>query len=126
MIDSLGLNPFFSLILVVGLLFVTWVIVSLPIYIASRVIVPGKAHLGKALVCSALGTIVFFLLSFLFAFLSPLLGVFIGFLGLLAVIAMVYAVGFLKAFGIALVAFIVFVVVSIIFALLGVAFFAIL
>jgi len=60
--------------LVVGLI-VAWIVASIPVYFAAKLITGGKAGLGQAMVATLLGTVVYAIVRLLFgALLSPALG----------------------------------------------------
>ena len=102
--------------------FVLWVVISLPIYIASRVMVSRrKATLGRAIITTFIAIIAFILLASIFGLIFPFLGLLMGFLGILAVLRVMYDIGWVYAFVMAIVAFIFIIVISTILALLGLA-----
>lgn len=108
----------FELVITLVLLFLICLIVSIPVYVASKVLVPERSKIENALAASALGLIVFFVIAFVFFFFFPPIGILLGFFGILGSIAFVYRVGFLKALGISIIAFAIFVISwSILFAI---------
>ncbi|MCW4018190.1 MAG: hypothetical protein NWF00_05875 [Candidatus Bathyarchaeota archaeon] len=118
------------LIFVVGLV-ILWVIVSIPVYIAGKVVTGGKSSLGDALIATLFGPIVYTLTLFLVQFLlGALIGasayiwaLIIAFLAWLGVFKASFNTGWLGALAIALLAVLVFAGLSILFGvLLGVMF----
>ncbi|NWG09123.1 MAG: hypothetical protein HXX80_02220 [Nitrososphaerales archaeon] len=112
----------FSLIVVLVVLIVLWIAVSIPVYIAAKMVTGGKASLGQAMIATLLGPIVF-------AIVQTIVILFLGFLGVgpAALLALVLAfiawlwvykssfkTGWLQALGIALLAVVVFFVLSLI------------
>ncbi len=114
-------------VVLVGLIII-WAILSLPVYVAAKVVTGGKATLLAAMGATLLGPIVYFITVILVAF---SLGVIIGlaaapvalviaFIAWLAVYKAVFATGWLGAFLIAIIAAIVFFILALIIsALLG-------
>ncbi len=114
-------------VVLVGLIII-WAILSLPVYVAAKVVTGGKATLLAAMGATLLGPIVYFITVILVVF---SLGVIIGlaaapvalviaFIAWLAVYKAVFATGWLGAFLIAIIAAIVFFILALIIsALLG-------
>jgi hypothetical protein len=123
-IDVVGL-----LLFIVGLI-ITWIIVSIPVYIAGKIVTAGKSTLGDAMISTLFGPIVYAITLFLVDF---LLGALIGSGAIivaliLALIAWIWVfkssfkTGWLGAIAIALLAVLVFAAISLILGLLfGVA-----
>jgi hypothetical protein len=120
-----------SLIVTIIGLIILWVIVSIPVWLAAKALTGGRASFGEALLATLAGPIVYFIVTFLVGF---FLGAAIGaaayvFGWLLALLAWIWVykasfeVGWLRAILIAILAWIIFVVLSFIFGLLfGVAY----
>ncbi len=117
-----------GLIVVLIGLFIIWAVLSLPVYIAAKVVTGGRATLLAAMGATLLGPIVYFITAVLVVlFLGTVIGLaaapvalIIAFIAWLAVNKSVFATGWLGAFLIAIIATIMFVIISfIITALLG-------
>ncbi len=112
-------------------LIILWIIVSIPVWLAGKAVTAGKASFGDALLATLAGPIVYFIVTFLVDF---LLGAVIGstafiFGYILALIAWIWVfkasfqTGWLQAIGIAILAWVIFVILNIIVgALFGVAY----
>jgi hypothetical protein len=118
------------LILAVALI-VLWIVVSIPVYAAGKLVTAGKAGLGDAMVATLVGAIVYFIVLWGVAiFLTPIFGTTATFLGFilalvawLAVYSASFDTGFLATIGIVVVAWAVFFVLDILLvATLGVTF----
>jgi hypothetical protein len=111
------------LIILVGLI-ILWIIVSIPVYIAGKIVTAGRASLGNAMLATLLGPIVYAIVLFgVDFFLGALIGssVFIwafilAFIAWLAVYKSVFETGWLGALGIAILAVIVFFILSLVLA----------
>ena len=112
-------------------LVILWIIVSIPVWLAGKAMTGGKASFGDALLATLAGPIVYIIVSFLVGFfLSSVIGsaAFI-FAYILALIAWIWVfkasfrTGWLQAVGIAILAWVIFIILSIIVAaLFGVAY----
>lgn len=108
-----------DLIIAIIILIVAWVIISIPLWLAAKVLTEGKATMGAAMLGTLLGGIVFvivyaltFLVTDIFtsssiAFIVASVISFLAFLGLYKIL---FNVGWLKALAIAILA-IVFAVI---------------
>lgn len=117
-----------TLILLIGLV-ILWIIVSIPSYIAGKVVAGGRATLGAAMLATLGGAIVYAIVLvgvnfFLSAVIGPAAGVFALLLALIAwlgVYKVSFDVGWLSAFAIAVLAVIVlFIMQLVIQAIFGV------
>ena len=123
-----GMTLFSLLAVIVGLI-VLWIIVSIPVYLAGKIVTGGRSTFGEAMVATVLGPIVYFIVragvSF---FLEGLLGGAANTLGyILAFIAWIwiykhtFKTGWLGGLAIAILAVVVFVIFGLIVnAILGV------
>jgi hypothetical protein len=113
------------LVFVVGLIII-WVLVSIPVHIAAKIVTAGKSTLGDAMVATLFGPIIYALTLFLVDY---LIGSFIGSGGyfwalFLAFIAWVgvfkasFKTGWIRALLIAILAILVFAGISVIFGIL--------
>ncbi len=108
------------LLTLIGLI-ILWIIVSIPVWLAGKVATAGKATLGDALLATLAGPIVYFFVSFLVdVFLGALIGSTALVFGyILALIAWIWVfkasfqTGWLQAILIALLAWIIFILLSI-------------
>ena len=112
-------------------LVILWIVVSIPVWLAGKAITGGKATFGDALLATLAGPIVYFVVTFIVDFfLSAIIGSSAFVFGyILALIAWVWVykasfeTGWLKAILIAILAWIIFIVLSVIVgALFGVAY----
>jgi hypothetical protein len=112
-------------------LVILWIIVSIPVWLAGKVITGGKATFGDALLATLAGPVVYFIVTFIIDFsLSAVIGSSAFVFGyILAIIAWVWVykasfeTGWIRAILIAILAWIIFVVLSVIVgALFGVAY----
>ncbi|MDT7876578.1 MAG: hypothetical protein RXQ80_07235 [Sulfolobaceae archaeon] len=110
---------------IIGFL-VAWIIASIPVWLASKLF-SNESSFPRAMAATLLSIIVFAVIVFIFAFISAiigipilsLLGIVLGFIGVLAVYKALFDVGWLGALGIAFVAFIISIIISLILAALG-------
>lgn len=112
-------------------LIILWIIVSIPVWLAGKAATAGKATFGDALLATLAGPIVYFIVSFVVdLFLGSLIGSTALIFGyILALIAWIWVfkasfqTGWLQAVLIAILAWIIFVVLSIIVgSLFGIAY----
>src|SRR3989304_4485055 len=100
---------------IVGLI-ILWIIVSIPVYVAGKIVTGGKAGIGQAMGATLGGAIVYGIVLFgvsffLGAIIGPSAGIWaliLAFIAWLAVYRSSFDVGWLGAIGIALVALLVF------------------
>ena len=110
---------------IIGFL-VAWIIASIPVWLASKLF-SNESSFPRAMAATLLSIIVFAVIVFIFVFISAiigipilsLLGIVLGFIGVLAVYKAIFDVGWLGALGIAFVAFIISIIISLILAALG-------
>ena len=112
---------------IIGLL-VLWIIVSIPVWLAAKILTMGRVSFSRAMLVTALGPIVSAIMFFIFAALltvvvgDPTLPVIIGLI--VALVAWIgvfkrgFHTGWLRALGIAILAIIVFAVIGLIISLL--------
>ena len=117
------------LILIVALI-ILWIVISIPVYFAAKLITEGNAHFGEAMGATLLGAIVYFIVLFVVSFfLSALLGyaaVVLAFvlavIAWLAVYKNAFNTGWIRALGIVVIAWaILFVMDVILIAIFGVS-----
>jgi hypothetical protein len=120
-----------DLLILAGALIVTWIIASMPAYIAGKMITGGKATFGEAMGATLGGVIVYGITAvgvafFLGAVIGPMAIIWaaiLGFIAFLAVYRAAFHTGWLGAFAIAVVSVVVALVISLIVgALFGVSF----
>jgi hypothetical protein len=120
-----------NLLVTIISLIVLWIIVSIPVWLAGKAITGRRASFGSALLATLAGPIVYFLVIFLIDFfLGAILGPSAYIFGwILAIIAWIWVykasfeTGWLKAILIAILAWVIFVILSFIFgALFGVSY----
>ena len=102
---------------IVGLI-ILWIIVSIPVWLAGKAVTGGKATFGDALLATLAGPIVYFVVVFLVGYFLGASALIFGYL--LALIAWIwvfkasFGTGWLRAILIAILAWVIFVVLSII------------
>jgi len=111
----------------IGLL-VLWMVVSIPVWIAAKILSGGRVKFSRAMLVTALGPVVYAIVFFIFATLltavvgEPTIPVVIGFIAaFIAWIALFkkgFDTGWLRALGIAILAIIVFAVIGLIISFL--------
>lgn len=112
---------------IIGLL-VLWIIVSIPVWVAAKILAMGRVSFSRAMLVTALGPIVSVVVFFVFAALltaivgDPTLPVIIGlivaFVAWIGVFKRGFHTGWLRALGIAMLAVILFAVIGFIISLL--------
>jgi len=112
---------------IIGLL-VVWIIVSIPVWIAAKILTLGRVKFTRAMLVTAFGPIIYALVFFIFAALLtaivgdptvPVLIAFIvAFVAWIGVFKKGFHTGWLRALGIAILAILVFAVFGFIISLL--------
>lgn len=112
---------------IIGLL-VLWIIVSIPVWVAAKILAMGRVSFSRAMLVTALGPIVSAVVFLIFAALltaivgDPTLPVIIGlivaFVAWIGVFKRGFHTGWLRALGIAMLAVILFAVIGFIISLL--------
>ena len=113
------------LVTIIGLI-ILWIIVSIPVWLAGKAVTGGKATFGDAMIATLFGPIVYAITLIIVGyFLGTLIGSTAYIIALiLALIAWIWVykasfrTGWLGGIGIAILAWIIFVVISIIFGAL--------
>ena len=113
------------LVTIIGLI-ILWIIVSIPVWLAGKAVTGGKATFGDAMIATLFGPIVYVVTLIIVGyFLGTLIGSTAYIIALiLALIAWIWVykasfrTGWLGGIGIAILAWIIFVVISIIFGAL--------
>ena len=122
------LTPLSILVFVVGLI-ILWIIVSIPVYIAGKVVTAGESTLSDAMVATLFGPIVYaitvlavdFFLGALIGSEAYVWALALAFTAWVGVFKASFKTGWLGALAIAILAIFVFLVISVLFgALLGV------
>jgi hypothetical protein len=112
-------------------LLILWIVVSIPVWLAGKAITGGKASFGDALLATLAGPIIYFIVTFLVDdFLSAAIGANAFVCGyILALIAWIWVykasfqTGWIRAILIAILAWIIFIILSFIVGVLfGVAY----
>ena len=107
---------------VIVALIVVWVIVSIPAWIAGKIVTGGRASFGEAMVATVLGPIVYAIVLAVVDFLwkgligsgGYVVGLILGFIAWVWVYKATFRTGWLGGFAIAILAIIVFLVLLII------------
>jgi hypothetical protein len=110
------------LVFIVGLV-ILWIIVSIPVYIAGKVVTAGESTLGDAMVATLIGPIVYAITLFVVDFfLGEIIGssafiwaLILAFIAWVGVFKASFGTGWLSALAIALLAILVFASISVIF-----------
>lgn len=122
------LNVVDLLLIIVGVI-ILWIIVSIPVYIAGKIVTSGESSLGDAMIATLFGPIVYAITLFVVDyFLGPLIGsgayvlaLIFAFIAWVWIFKASFKTTWLGALAIAILAVLVFAAISIIFgALLGV------
>jgi len=112
----------FNLLLIIVGLIILWIIVSIPVFIAGRIVTKGKSTLGQAMSATLLGPIVYIIVFIVADFFlgeligegAYILGYILAFIAWIWVYKSAFKTGWLGALAIAILAIIVFIVLSII------------
>lgn len=118
-------DPVGLLVFIVGLL-VLWIVVSIPVYFAGKVVKKGRASFGEAMAATLGGVVVYYIVFFvvsvaLGAVVGPSAGVIalvLGFLAWLAVFRGSFHTSWLGAVGIVVLAWIILTVIDFILVLI--------
>ncbi|NIM46035.1 MAG: hypothetical protein GTO54_10495 [Nitrososphaeria archaeon] len=112
-------------IFLIGLI-ILWAIVSIPVYLSAKIVTGGRASFGGAMGATLLGPLVYFIVLFgVSFFLGSVIGgssfvwaLILAFLAWVAVFKSVFETGWLGALGIAILAVVIFIILSIMLGLL--------
>lgn len=112
--------------LIIGLL-ILWIVVSIPVWLAAKVLTLGKARFTRAMLVTAVGPAIYAAVFFISAFVLSVtigeqllvagLSFILAFIAWIGVFKMGFKTGWLRALGIAILATIVFVVIGTIITL---------
>ena len=112
---------------IIGLL-VLWIIVSIPVWVAAKILAMGSVSFSRAMLVTALGPVVAAIVFFIFAALLTaiigdptvpvIIGLIVAFVAWIGVFKRGFHTGWLRALGIAILAIIVFAVIGLIISLL--------
>lgn len=113
-------------IYIILILILIWIIISIPVYIAAKIVTGGKATFGQAMLATLLGPIVYVLvlsltsifLGFLVGPYAFLLALILAFIAWLGVYKSSFNTGWLQALGIALLAIVILFILSLILAII--------
>jgi hypothetical protein len=108
------------------MLFIAWIFASIPVYIAARIIAGKKASMGKAMMATLIGPIVFTIVMVLLSVtlhlflggLASILAVALAFLAWLASYKAIFDVGWIGALSIAIISSIIFLVIIVVLSIL--------
>ena len=118
-----------SIIAIIIALVILWIIVSIPVYLAGKIVTGGKSTFGEAMAATVLGPIVYFIVFYGVGFFlegilggaARTLGYILAFLAWIWVYKRTFRIGWLGGLAIAILAVIVFVIFSIVVgAILGI------
>jgi hypothetical protein len=110
------------LVAIIGLI-ILWIIVSIPVWLAGKAVTGGKATFGEAMLATLFGPIVYsitlvvvdFLLGGLIGSTGYIIALILAFIGWIWVFKASFKTGWLGGLAIAILAVIIFAVISIIF-----------
>ena len=108
--------PLTTLIL---MLFIAWIFASIPVYIAAKIVAGKKASMGKSMLATLIGPVVFTIvmvlssttLYILLGEFSSVVAVILAFLAWLASYKTIFDVGWIGALSIAIVSSIIFLII---------------
>ncbi|MGI0019827.1 MAG: hypothetical protein ACREAY_05105 [Nitrososphaera sp.] len=110
-----------ALVVIVGLLMM-WIIVSVPVWIAAKIVTLGRAKFTRAMLVTAVGPFIYALVFFLSnaaltatlgqQFLIAAISFILAFIAWIGVFKVGFRTGWIRALGIAFVATIVFVIIG--------------
>jgi len=106
---------------------IVWFISSIPVYLAAKMVAGSRASIGKAMIATLVGPIVFgltlalsnSLFGLLFGFFTPVIALIAAFLMWVATYKVVFDVGWLGGFAIALLSAALFIVLMTLLTLLA-------
>ena len=106
---------------------IVWFISSIPVYLAAKMVAEGRASVGKAMIATLVGPIVFgltlalsnSLFGLLFESFTPVIAFLAAFLMWIATYKVVFDVGWLGGFAIALLSAALFIVLMLLLTLLA-------
>jgi hypothetical protein len=115
------------IVFIVGLI-ILWLLVTIPVYLAGKVVTGGESTMGDAMIATLFGPIVYivtlfgvnFFLGELIGSIAYILALVIAFIAWIWVFKASFDTGWLKALAIAVLAILIFAVISILFGTLGV------
>jgi hypothetical protein len=115
-----------DLLIVIIALIILWIIVSIPVYIAGKVVTAGRSTFGEAMLATLFGPIVYaIVLVGVSFFLSAVIGsgayifaLILAFIAWIGVYKSTFRTGWLGALAIAILAAIIFLIISVIIAAL--------
>jgi len=115
------------LVFVIGLI-ILWLLVTIPVYLAGKIVTAGESSMGDAMIATLFGPIVYIVTLFgVNFFIGELVGSAAYFLALvIAFVAWIWVfkasfdTGWLRALAIAILAILIFAVISILFGTLGI------
>ncbi|MEM3547330.1 MAG: hypothetical protein QXU47_06045 [Candidatus Bathyarchaeia archaeon] len=119
-----------SFTVLVLMLLIAWIFASIPVYIAARIIAGKKASIGKAMLATLVGPMVFTIVMALSSItlylflgvLAQVLAVILAFIAWLASYKSIFDVGWVGALSIAIVSSIIFlIIVAILSAILAIS-----
>jgi hypothetical protein len=112
---------------IIGLL-VLWIIVSIPVWVAAKILAMGRVSFSRAMLVTALGPVVAAVVFFIFAVLLTaivgdptvpiIIGLIVAFVAWIGVFKRGFHTGWLRALGIAILSIIVFAVIGLIISFL--------
>lgn len=115
---------------IIGLLII-WIIVSIPVYIAAKLVAGGRAHFGSAMLATLVGPIIFAIVLSIGYYLTSriipafsFLALFVAFLAWIWVYRAAFGTGWFHAFGVAILAVVIATIILVLLSFLGLEFVA--
>ncbi|MCL5731196.1 MAG: hypothetical protein M1605_03650 [Candidatus Thermoplasmatota archaeon] len=97
-----------------------WIIISIPVYLASKFVVPRKSTFGKAMIAAIGALIAFTVLSLLVGIVLPLLSLLAGLIGILFVFKAMYETDWINAFVMGIMVLVFIVIILFVLAAVGI------
>jgi hypothetical protein len=112
---------------IIGLL-VTWILVSIPVWMAAKILTLGRVKFTRAMLVTAVGPIIYAIVFFISSAvlsaalggssLPAIIGFLLAFIAWIGVFKISFATGWIRAFAIAILAVIIFAIIGIIISLI--------
>lgn len=110
-----------TLVVIFGLI-IMWIVVSIPVYLAAKLVTLGKARFTRAMLVTAVGPVIYAIVFFLSnaalsatlgqQFLIAVISFILAFIAWIGVFKLGFETGWIRALGIAFLAVIVFVIIG--------------
>lgn len=111
-------HPLVALLILLLSILLSWIIALVPVWLSSKLF-SASSTFGKATVATLLSVILFILIDALVSRVSQPLALLLGLLSIVWLFKVIFDVGWGKAFGIAVVSFVMTVIILVILAAVG-------